>query len=105
MPIRLPGTSPSQTEIKSTVDANGEHIPHVNIDSALTVDMTAVIAELQVLNSLVPTLYDYIGPLTYDVNSNLIGVVFKLGGALGAVVSTLTLAYDGSNRLISVTKT
>ena len=32
MPIRLPGTSPSQTEIKSTYE-NGQEIPHVIVDS------------------------------------------------------------------------
>jgi hypothetical protein len=36
--------------------------------------------------------------------SNLTGVVYKSGGASGTVVATLTLAYDGSNNLASVTK-
>ncbi len=52
-------------------------------------------------NALVPKEYDYIS-LSYT-GSNLTGVVFKIGGAGGTVISTLTLAYDGSN-LISVTK-
>ena len=105
MPIRLPGTSPSQTEIKSTIDANGQHIPHVNVDGSVTVDLSAVIAELQALNSLVPSVYDYVGNFVYDVDSNLTSVTFRLGGAGGAIVCTLTMTYDGSNRITSVTRT
>lgn len=58
--------------------------------------------ELQVLNSLVPSKFDYIA-LSYT-GSDLTGVVFKSGGSGGATVSTLTLAYDGSSNLTSVTK-
>ena len=61
------------------------------------------IAELQTLNSLVPSVYDYIG-LTNDGSGNPTSVVFKHGGASGTVVSTLTLVYDGSGNLTSVTK-
>jgi len=46
--------------------------------------------------------HDYID-LSYT-GSNLTGVVYKTGGSGGATVATLTLAYDGSNNLISVTK-
>lgn len=35
---------------------------------------------------------------------NLTSVVYRTGGAGGTVVATLTLAYDGSGNLISVTK-
>lgn len=46
--------------------------------------------------------YDYIS-LSYT-GANLTTVVYKTGGAGGATVATLTLAYSGST-LISVTKT
>jgi len=36
--------------------------------------------------------------------TNLTGVVYKVGGASGATVATLTLAYDGNDDLTSVTK-
>lgn len=62
-----------------------------------------IILELQKLNSLVPAVYDYVS-LSYT-GTNLTGVVFKTGGAGGTTVSTLTLGYDGSDNLISVTKT
>jgi hypothetical protein len=45
----------------------------------------------------------------YSVNSytsgNLTQVVYKSGGASGTIVATLTLAYDGSGNLTSVTRT
>lgn len=47
-------------------------------------------------------LHDYVA-LSYT-GSNLTGVVYKTGGSGGTTVATLTLAYDGSNNLISVTK-
>ena len=46
--------------------------------------------------------HDYIS-LSYT-GSNLTGVVYKTGGSGGTTVATLTLAYDGSSNLISVTK-
>jgi hypothetical protein len=46
--------------------------------------------------------HDYIG-LTYT-GDNLTGVVYKDGGSGGTTVATLTLAYDGSSNLTSVTK-
>ena len=46
--------------------------------------------------------HDHIG-LSYT-GSNLTGVVYKTGGPSGTTVATLTLAYDGSNNLTSVTK-
>ena len=46
--------------------------------------------------------HDYIS-LSYT-GSNLTGVVYKSGGSGGSTVATLTLIYDGSNNLISVTK-
>ena len=51
---------------------------------------------------LSPAEYDYIS-LSYT-GSNLTGVVYKLGGSGGTTVATLTLGYDGSNNLTSVTR-
>jgi hypothetical protein len=41
--------------------------------------------------------------MTYT-STNLTGVVYRSGGASGLVVTTLTLAYDGSNNLITIVK-
>jgi len=46
--------------------------------------------------------HDYVD-LTYS-GANLTGVVYKAGGASGATVATLALAYDGNGNLINVTK-
>jgi hypothetical protein len=46
--------------------------------------------------------HDYVS-CTYT-GSNLTGVVFKFGGASGILVATLVLTYDGSNNLLTVTK-
>ena len=71
-----------------------------DIDTLVTATALSVV-ELQTINSLVPSGYDYIA-LTYT-GDNLTGVVFKDGGAGGTTVSTLVLAYTGS-RLDSVTQ-
>jgi hypothetical protein len=65
---------------------------------------------LEILNgsSLVPDNYDYIA-LTYVASGNGAGeietVTYKDGGAGGTTIATLTLAYDASDNLSSVTKT
>lgn len=61
-----------------------------------------VISNLQAINSLAPSAYDYIG-LAYT-GSDLTSVVYKSGGSGGSTISTLTLAYT-SSVLQSVTKT
>ena len=55
-----------------------------------------------IVNSLVPSEYDYI-ELGYT-GSDLTSVVYKKGGVSGTTVSTLTLGYSGGN-LVSVAKT
>lgn len=69
---------------------------------ATSTKQDTVIQNLQAINSLTPTTYDYIS-LSYT-GANLTGVVYKLGGSGGTTVSTLTLGYDGSDNLTSVTK-
>ena len=56
----------------------------------------------QITDGLSIPKYDYIS-LSYT-GSNLTGVVYKHGGSGGLTVATLTLTYDGSNNLTSVTK-
>lgn len=54
------------------------------------------------LNGLKIPNHDYIS-LSYT-GSNLTGVIYKKGGSGGATVATLTLTYDGSGNLTSVTR-
>jgi hypothetical protein len=49
----------------------------------------------------IPT-HDYIAN-TYS-GTNLTQTVFRRGGASGKIVATLTLTYDGSSNLLTVTK-
>lgn len=58
---------------------------------------------VQEISGLVTEEYDHIG-LGYT-GSNLTSVVYKTGGSGGTVVATLTLGYDESDNLISVTRT
>ena len=57
---------------------------------------------LEVITGLSIPEHDYIS-LSYT-GGNLTGVVYKTGGSGGTTVGTLTIAYDGSDNLISVTK-
>lgn len=74
---------------------------NVRINPSTEETLVSVNAGLETLNSLVPSVYDYIA-LSYTGN-NLTQAVYKLGGVGGTVVSTLNLAYTGNN-LTSVTK-
>lgn len=69
-------------------------------------DLTAT--TIAALNGLVPVAYDYIA-LTYVAAGNGAGeietVTFKTGGSSGTTVATLTIAYNSSNDITSVTRT
>ena len=77
-----------------------------DVTNALLTTTAADVANLKVSNARVPGFslptYDYIS-CSYT-SSNLTGVVYKTGGSGGTTVATLTLGYDGSNNLTSVTK-
>ena len=73
--------------------------------AAMEADVDALNAKLAA--SLVPEAYDYIA-LTYVAAGNGVGeietVIYKTGGAVGTTVATLTLAYNGDNKLSSTTR-
>lgn len=55
--------------------------------------------------SLVPEAFDY-QLITYvGATTDIDTVTYKTGGAGGSTVATLTMGYDGSNRLSTVTRT
>jgi hypothetical protein len=54
------------------------------------------------MSDLNTSLHDYVA-CTYT-GANLTQLVYKEGGASGTTVATITLAYDGSNRVTSITK-
>ena len=46
--------------------------------------------------------HDYIS-MAYT-GANVTSVVYRSGGASGIIVTTLTLAYDGNNNLLTIVK-
>jgi hypothetical protein len=71
-------------------------------DAELRATAVPVSGTVNVLTGLEIPEHDYID-LSYT-GSNLTDVVYKTGGSSGTTVATLTLAYDGNDNLISVTK-
>lgn len=57
------------------------------------------------LAGLITSPYDYVSLSNFTASGNPQTIVYKSGGASGVTVATLTLAYDGSGNLTSVTKT
>ena len=70
--------------------------------------MGSITDELDAIAGFVTDPYDYVA-LTYVVAGNGLGEIetatYKDGGAGGSTVATLTLTYDASNRVATVTKT
>jgi len=67
-----------------------------------------IITGLEGIAGLVTLAYDYID-LAYVASGNGVGeietVTYKTGGSSGTTVATITLAYNASNEISSVTKT
>lgn len=108
------------TEIVIDGDVNVGNVGLVNtseteINPATEDKQNSIISEIQDVEAEIAKMvgfeigeYNYIA-LTYVAAGNGAGeietVVYKTGGAGGTTVATLTLAYDASNRISSVTKT
>lgn len=99
-PVPVSGTVATGGLTDTQLRASAVPVSSSTLASASKQD--TMIAGLQALNSLTPSIYDYIG-LGYT-GDNLTSVLYKLGGSGGTLVSTLTLAYS-SSILQSVTKT
>ena len=65
-------------------------------------NVNSFIKPLVVLSDFNTSLHDYVS-CTYT-GSNLTQLVYKTGGSGGSTVATITLAYDGNNRVTSITK-
>lgn len=55
------------------------------------------------IGALIPSDYDFIS-MTYT-SGNMTGVVYKVGGSGGTTVATLTITYDTSGSMSTVTRT
>ena len=77
--------------------------------AATEASLAAAAADLAALNartagSLVPEEHDYIATTYVGATTDINTVTYKTGGAGGTTVAVLTMGYDGSNRLTSVTR-
>lgn len=109
------------TRVPLNVNAGGEL--KVNVDATVDADLASIENKLDTIIGIeTPQAADVanintntasiagmqIPPYNYVfcsyTGSNLTGVVYKTGGSGGTTVATLTLTYDGSNNLTSVTK-
>lgn len=90
----------SGTFFQATQPVSAVSLPLPN-GAATAARQDTVISNLQTLNSLVPSQYDYVS-LGYT-GADLTTVVYKVGGSSGTTVSTLSLTYS-SGTLMSVTR-
>ncbi len=93
---------------KVRVKVNSSGVVALPTGAATAANQTTAITELNKLVGFEITAYDFI-VLTYVAAGNGAGeietAVFKTGGSGGSTIATLTLAYDASNEISSVTKT
>lgn len=84
-------------------------IPNYSTGLSTTTNLDAgTYSVTQIADGLSIPKYDYIS-LTYVASGNGVGeietVTYKTGGSSGITVGALTLGYDASNRLSTVTRT
>ena len=86
----------SKTETKVVLGDNDTGLAELNTDN-----------HLQVVNmgQLIPEQFDYVSLGGFNANDDPTSVVYKTGGSGGTTIAIITLGYDGSYRLTSVTKT
>lgn len=102
----------------ASIDSNTIHVDTDNVTVTNSALPTGAATELKqdstitaindfagkTAGSLVPEAFDY-QEITYvGATTDIDTVVYKSGGAGGTTVATLTMAYDGSNRLSTVTR-
>ena len=96
------------TSAKQLADNHNVNVSNQISGYSTSIKQDNAITELQKLIGFEITKYDYIA-LTYvaagDGEGEIETVVYKIGGSGGTTVATLTLAYNASNEISSVTKT
>jgi DNA uptake protein ComE-like DNA-binding protein len=86
----------AQTTAQTSFDSMNTSLDNIEADAdALNAKLAA---------ALVDEPHDYISMTYVGATTDINTVTYKLGGSGGATVATLTMGYDGSNRLTSVTK-
>lgn len=109
--VSIPGAATEAT----LLDVLAE-VTDINNLGAKEAKQDAEITELQAINTatsnldarvaaaLVPEAHDYLDITYVGSTTRIDTVVYKQGGSGGTTVATLTMAYDGNDRLTSVTK-
>jgi chromosome segregation ATPase len=85
-----------QGQAQSTLDSMDTSLNNIEADT--------LAQKLKSASALVTEPFDYISLSYVGATTKILTVVYKIGGAAGTVVATLTLGYDGSDRLTSVTR-
>lgn len=99
--LRATAVPVAGTFFQSTQPVSAVSLP-LPTGAATAAKQDTIISNLQTLNSLVPSTYDYVS-LGYT-GADLTTVIYKSGGSSGTTVSTLSLTYS-SGILTSVTRT
>jgi len=97
------GQKPMATSSPVVIASDQSSIP-VTVAGVAT-EATLLAFSDKTAGALVPEAFDYQDITYVGVTTNIDQVVYKAGGAGGTTVATLTMGYDGSNRLTSVTRT
>lgn len=106
VPLNVNAAGELKVNVEASIDADLAQIESqlntiIGIETPQSADVAAIKSSAASIAGMAIPPNDYIS-LGYT-GSNLTSVVYKVGGAGGTTVATLTLAYSGSN-LISVTK-
>ena len=80
-------------------------VASVPLPTGAATEATLAAFSAKTAGALVPQAYDYQAITYVGVTTDIDTVVYKTGGAGGTTVATLTMGYDGSSRLTSVTRT
>lgn len=101
---KLDTVTTSVDTVNTTITATNTKIDSTNTKlTDIEADTTSLVEKLG--SAQVTEKHDYIELAYVGSTTDISSVVYKDGGASGTTVATLTLAYDGSNRLTSITKT
>lgn len=94
---------PTDSTLVGFEDPSGNLEPG-HLDSNGYVEVIDIPLNAKTASSLVTVPFDYIELAYVGATTDIDTVIYKSGGAAGTTVATLTLGYDGSDRLTSVTK-
>lgn len=106
------GENPSGDLQPLQTNASGDLLVEINTETSGLATLAEQQAQTTLLSSidtktasaLVVEAFDYQAITYVGATTDIDQVIYKSGGAGGTTVATLTMGYDGSNRLTSVTK-